>query len=301
MTLADWVSESAERIRADGVAGVTESMYELYVGMWRNVGRRLNYGRSVFDDDWDVLVVLDACRWDLMSEVTDEYEFVNATHDYSLASSSEEWLGKTFDPVDTSTVAYVTANPFSAQVLDERRFQSIDEVWRYAIDDTVRTIPADAVTDRAIETHRNQNPERIVIHYMQPHYPFVPNPMDEGLSIGSFGDDDRNSVWDRLRKGEVARDEVWAAYRSNLEYVLDNVALLLENVDGDVLITADHGNLLGEYGIYGHPDYVPIPSLKRVPWCKTTAKDTGSYTPEPRVRKENDEREELLRDLGYRS
>jgi hypothetical protein len=33
---------------------------------------------------------------------------------------------------------------------------------------------------------------------------------------------------------------------------------------------------MGEYGLYAHPDYVPIKQLKRVPWCVTTADDTGS-------------------------
>ncbi len=95
---------------------------------------------------------------------------------------------------------------------------------------------------------------------------------------------------------------MWEDYRSNLEYALDSVRTLLKSVDGDVVITADHGNLLGEFGLYGHPDYVPVPALKRVPWCRTTAENEGKYEPvEWSNESVKDDREELLRNLGYRS
>lgn len=301
MTLSDWVSESVERVRSDGVTGVHESAYDFYVGLCRNVGRRVNYGTNVFEESWDVLVILDACRWDLMREVVSNYDFIDETTTYSVASSSEEWMEKTFRKVDTSNVGYVTANPFSRQMLDPNDFLLLDEVWEYAVDDETRTIPADAVTDRTIRAHRELNSDCLVAHYMQPHYPFVPNPMDEGLPLEDFGGSDHEDVWDKLRRGKVTREEVWENYRANLEYVLDSVETLLRSVDGNVVITADHGNLLGEFGLYGHPDYVPVPALKRVPWCRATAVDDETYEPaEWRSGSVENEREEMLRNLGYR-
>jgi hypothetical protein len=278
-----------------------ESAYEFYVGLCRNIGRRINYGTNVFEESWDVLIVLDACRWDLMREVTSEYDFVDETTTYSIASSSEEWMKKTFGGVDTSNVGYVTANPFSRQMLDGNDFLLLDEVWEYAVGDEVQTIPADAVTDRSIRAHRERDPDRLIAHYMQPHYPFVPNPMDKGLPLEDFGNDNHEDIWDKLRRGKVSREEVWENYRANLKYVLDSVETLLGSVDGSVVITADHGNLLGDFGLYGHPDYVPAPALKRVPWCRTHAEDDGTYEPAEWTNEfvEND-REELLRNLGYR-
>jgi hypothetical protein len=38
---------------------------------------------------------------------------------------------------------------------------------------------------------------------------------------------------------------VWEAYLDNLRYVLDNIEELLQNVDGKVVISADHGELFG--------------------------------------------------------
>ena len=298
MTLGDWLTESRERIERDGWTGVRRSAYEFYVGMWRNVGKRVNYGRPIWDDDWDICLVLDACRWDLVPEVdndrlTDEWE-------YSVASSSGEWIPKTFEDRDTTDTAYVTANPYSEEHLDANDFFLLDEVWEYGFDTEMRTIPADVVTDQAILAWED-GPEQLIVHYMQPHHPFVPNPMDEGLPRREFGSQPWDNVWHKLRKGEVDRNEVWDSYVANLEYVLEHVETLLENTDGEVLITADHGNLLGEWGMYAHPDWVPLPSLKRVPWIKTEASDTGDYEPtDHSVTTESVGRDEKLEALGYK-
>ena len=56
------------------------------------------------------------------------------------------------------------------------------------------------------------------------------------------------------------------AYKENLEVVLESVAELLEHISGNILITADHGEYLGENGRYGH-GLVPRRSpIIEVPW-----------------------------------
>jgi len=80
-------------------------------------------------------------------------------------------------------------------------------------------------------------------------------------------------VWNRLEAGELGHDEVWAAYRENLKIVLEDIDILTDALDNErVLITADHGNALGEYGMYGHPGGLFLPATRRVPW---TFVDTG--------------------------
>jgi hypothetical protein len=112
-----------------------------------------------------------------------------------------------------------------------------------------------------------------------------------------------DSVWDQLSSDEIAQDVVWESYRENLRYVLDDVELLLENLDaGTVVISADHGNAMGQWGQYGHPGGVPIAPLRNVPWVETMATDTGSYDPEPEEGRKSattDEVRSRLKDLGY--
>lgn len=118
------------------------------------------------------------------------------------------------------------------------------------------------------------------------------------------------NVWEALRDGGVGETAVWEAYQENLRLVLADVAVLLSNVDAAVTITSDHGNALGEWGVYGHPNPpVPIESLVRVPWVEAAAENTAEQPPEEIEADcvhghDRDETEttvdQRLRDLGYR-
>lgn len=98
--------------------------------------------------------------------------------------------------------------------------------------------------------------------------------LDDG---GEYG----TTPWYAIRNGERSRSKVWDAYADNLRYALDSVETLIQNLGAErVVITSDHANCMGEFGVYGHPKYVPHPTLKRVSWAELTATDTGEYRPE---------------------
>ncbi|MFC6837279.1 hypothetical protein [Halomarina ordinaria] len=271
------------------------------------VNRVRNVGTPIWERDWDVLLVLDACRTDLMREVADEYDFVgreNVGTLWSVGSKSNEWMERTFareHAADVERTAYVTSNPFTSKVRFGAEPAVLDEVWKYAWDDDVSTVPPRPVTDRAIDTWREGDADRMVVHYMQPHGPFLSRP-----DMGTYGDPADFGVGFSSLWGEAGRTipmaEVWKAYRDNLRLVLDDVALLLANLDAErVAISADHGNAVGEWGVYGHPGDVLLPCIRRVPWVETTGTDTGEYDPETAREEENvEDLEERLRSLGYK-
>ena len=257
-----------------------------YLRCIQAVGRRLSYGTPVYEADWDVLVVLDGCRPDALRAVADEYPFVGAVETRrSVGSCSSEWLEHTFGPARfrslVAETAMVTGNTWTDRYLDADAFAALDEVWKYAWDDERGTIPAPAITDRAIALARERDPERLVVHYMQPHHPFVPDPIagDDGMARTGAASNAANP-WTLLRRGESSVERVRAAYTANLRYVLDSVGVLLSNVAADrVVLTADHGNCFGEWGLYGHPMWTPVPALLRVPWVETTARDERTRVP----------------------
>lgn len=307
MGLPEWIERTKRRLQQQGVAGAKESAYELYAGGWRYLGWHVPRGTNVYDREWDLLVVLDACRVDLLREVAVDYPFVTDVEStVSVGSMSEEWMAKTFQDeyaAEVRNTAYVTANVFSAEVLGDVPFQVLDEVWRYAWSDDDGTVLPTPVTDRAVAVGREHAPKRLIVHYMQPHHPFVGSANPDGVGADPFGRKGEETVVDALRKGNVTRDEFWAAYRQNLEIVLEDVAVLLSNVDaGTVAITADHGDALGEWGIYDHPAGCLHPVVKNVPWAETSAVDTGEYEPTVEAAPPTDadvDVESRLRDLGY--
>ncbi|SFR45825.1 hypothetical protein [Halogeometricum limi] len=315
----NWLSASVDAVRRDPKRGALNVAYDLYLSCWLFGTSRFPLGTNVFSQDWDLLVVLDACRTDVLREVAHEYDFLEPIDTrWSLGSASMEWMTKTFTKKyesDIERTAYVSANPYTTGVFSHRTvppsnrripiaptnygsvdvdtFALLDEVFRYGVDDELGVTPPRTMTDRTIAASREGDYDRIVAHYMQPHEPYI----DDEVGLGPH-------VFERLSNGELDRDEAWESYRGTLRVVLDEVELLLENVDADrVAITADHGEAFGELGFYGHTTGFPHPAVRRVPWVETTATDEGTYDPivDPQTDADDGEFDvgQHLRDLGY--
>lgn len=319
MTFADWRQDTYRRYREQDIRTATRvSASELLIGAGRRIGQKWNYGASMWDRQWDVLIILDACRYDLFCEVAPEYEFLPDDPDwvYSPASQSREWMERHFRENhrhETERTALMSGNVFTREDwVEPDHFAHLDEIWKHSWDDDLGTIPPRPVTDASVDFWRNHrdaaDADRMIAWYLQPHNPFVETEWSEGWDRDIIGraDEHSKSVWQKLRDGDLDASEVWEAYRDNLRYVLDDVALLVENLDADrVAITADHGNGFGEFGIYGHPPYVPHPALKRVPWVEVEAADdrtrTTDYAPDENSQDIVDvDVDSRLRHLGYK-
>lgn len=331
MTLQDFLGKTKQSYEDHGLEGLKYSAQDLFQGALVRGGMFYNYGIDFLEEDWDLLILLDACRADLIKEVSEEYEYIETVDTrISCASHSREWIHKSFmedgktplewlqtrlkmmqDPDDNElyaerfttrefpNLAYVTWNHFS-RILDEDQFYLMDEVWRYAWDDSIKGIEPRSITDRAIDVARTQNPDRMVVHYMQPHTPFRANFDEENKPNGMDGN---MNPFTKTQRGIMERDECWEKYKDNLRWVLDDLEILLENVDANkVIISADHGNSMGEWGSYGHRPYTPLRGVKEVPWIETSASDEGTYEPELRRQEadlDSDTVKKRLQDLGY--
>lgn len=263
-----------------------------------------NEEKNIFSESWDVLIILDACTMPLMRNIESDWEFLsNSGSIFSVGSSSYEFMEKTFTDEYSSEMKdtiYVTGNPHSEMLLSSSDFYLLDEVWEYAWDSKAGTIPARPITDRAIKHSREKDPDRMIVHYMQPHFPsMVSNKMGSKIHPDDAGEVWTGSVWDKLREGEIAEENVRTAYQENLNYVLEDLDLLLENMDADkVIITSDHGNSFGEFGMFGHHGYTPLTSLRKVPWYATKATDEKRHDPTDYEYNESDA-QDRLEALGY--
>jgi len=301
MSFGDWLRVSAQRIRRRGFEGLGDVLYDLYRGLWW-FAWVVPRGTNVYERDWDLLVVLDACRVDLLRSVADEYPFLGDVQRVeSVGSMSKEWMAKTFTEeyaAEMADTAYVTSNVFSERMLSAESFGTLEEVWRYGWDDDADTVPPRPVTDAAIRAAREGDAGRLIVHYVQPHHPFLG--FDWESDAAAFGPALADTELDALRKGKLDFETFWAAYRENLRRVLDDVALLLSNVDADrVAITADHGDALGEWGIYDHPVGCLHPAVRTVPWVTTSATDRGTYEPDTGRPDDDPDVEKRLQALGY--
>lgn len=262
----------------------------------------------VMDRDWDILVILDGCRYDLFEEAHELDGSLSPA--ISPASCTRQWLQESF-PDEYPDTVYVSANP-QTQVhgVEDRFFRSI-RVWDECWSDEYNTARPDEVASRAIDIGQEYQNKRILIHFVQPHYPFI-GELGQKIDHRGFHEKARDgepvergegqTVWDRLEAGQVARDTVWQAYRENLELTLPHVRTLLDELKGKPVISSDHGNALGESGIYGHPCGLYYPSLVEVPWFEADFKKRREIIPGDIASlsdSDDNQIEERLADLGY--
>lgn len=137
----------------------------------------------------------------------------------------------------------------------------------------------------------------MILHYHQPHTPYVANALAEDRPLEPY----EENPFRYIRRTDD-RETVYETYLDELRWVLDDVEVLLANVDAEqVVISADHGEALGDYGVYGHLIGSLNPAIRQVPWVETTATDSQSYTPEfdsPRDRDVSADAQ--LEALGYK-
>ena len=304
--------------------------YYGYLAGWFSLTSRRPLGTNVYEREWDVLVILDTCRTDALAAVAPEFDFLEEAEldsIVSVGSGSQEWIANTFverHRVDVENTVLVTANGYSKLMLERGEEFPTDRLPFHLAD--WKTLTADHLqrhhdvwenspdpvhdgymdpqipTDRAISAKRSLDPERLIVHYNRPHDPYGHRAIEEGRDLYPH----ERKPFEALERGDVSREEVWEQYLDELRVGLRHVETLLSSVDGRVVITADHGEAFGEWGVYRHP-FLPHPHLRRVPWVELTASDTGEYDPEYPLdeteeyatESDREDLEERLQHLGY--
>jgi hypothetical protein len=149
----------------------------------------------------------------------------------------------------------------------EEVFHEVFHTYRTDWDKQEKTIlPEDVARDA--QTAAKLFPQKnLILHFMQPHYPFLESDLEES-GIRMVNGREGRTIWDRAENDEVEDERVWDAYRRNLEIVIKQVSDL--DLEGKTIITADHGNLFGEGGLYGHPKGYYLEPLLKVPWYTTS-------------------------------
>lgn len=271
------------------------------------------------DEDWDNLIILDACRYDLYESTVDTGG--NLEKRTSLGSSTPEFLEKNFAGTTHHDSVYVTANPqiHVSDVDFSKRFHDVIHVWQDSWDDEHQTVLPKDMAEATLKTNKQYPDKRIISHFVQPHYPFVgeygkqigsQSGMEASLrgATGEVAERDNPTAWQRAKSGEISTELVEKAYRENLELALPYVSDLIEAFDGRTVVTSDHGNHLGEQPVpllspqYGHPQGVYTDALRIVPWDTIEGRKRKTIAAEPPKKNQKGpsaDVQDRLADLGY--
>jgi len=232
-----------------------------------------------------LLIILDACRYDAFKNIAPEYlTFERAERLESEGLNTFQYVSNCWPDIYPD-VEYVSAatpvnseteSDYNEYVLDNfyggyvpaDHLPNIHDLWHEFWDPRIGSVPPEAVTDAALDTEGG----RVVAHYSQPHIPYIGRQSllghaDNEHSRPLEGEPIGAPIMERVRSGDVSHERLRQVYASNLRRALREVRRLVAETDIEtIVVTGDHGEALGEYGIYGHPS-IEHPHVRVVPWA----------------------------------
>lgn len=177
-------------------------------------------------------------------------------------------------------------------------FDTVVDLWETGWNEEYGTVLPETVNQAALRERNRDHTEKLIVHYSQPHFPYLsldpPDAVKDNqperrttlkfqarATVGAkvrhmLGDERARTLLQALGvpplnpMDEVLRkhgpETMETVYKENLSRVLEALATLTGELSGTTIVTADHGELLGEAGYYGH-SYVPAhEKVTTVPW-----------------------------------
>lgn len=228
--------------------------------------------------DWDVLIILDSMRYDVFREIVDLGEAV-----WSSGSTTDEWLANTWK--GKYNACYITANPFVSNTVNPAGWRASDHfaeiipVWDFGWKKVkgCYTVPPEEVVKAYRKWRLRGIRRKVILHFMQPHSPFIsekvlPIPWIVDLKkegVVKLGMQDGRRMY-QYWVNKYGAEYVREAYKDNARLVLSHVIPLAKKLVKEgkkVIITSDHGELLGENGLWGHLKVI-TKELRIVPWLE---------------------------------
>lgn len=287
---------------------------------------RYSSGTSILEKDWDNLLLLDACRYDYFCQIPQHKKIVDKR--ITLESQTPDFLSSTFNNPPYHDIVYVTANPQTLKFQYEldrddyifHKIISVLDEW----DKETQTIKPNKLRQAAIKAANKYPNKKILIHFLQPHAPFLGDTAEsirrrtgktiEGMNPGNREyiymnqKDIQTTSYQEILKEDIKPDEIRSAYLETLKIAVNECHSLQESLQGKTVLTSDHGELLGERlspigpRRWGHPGNVRTKELCVVPYVDFDYSCRKEIKPEPPVKNTTIDGEAVnkrLRSLGY--
>ncbi len=287
-------------------------LYEFHIGLdkgEKSMDGLVSHKKLVDNVDWKYMIVLDACRHDYFEKfcgLKGSLKRAGSPAFQGEGAPTSVWYRNVFtdrydDIIHISSHPRVNSNMMVEGFEGGEHFGKIYDIWDSEWNEEMGTVLPVDVCRRAKEIIEEYPDKRFIIHFMQPHTPYLslgppstkkkraPESRESlsrklrnkmvALARNMIGDMTAVRVMsilglpplspmdDALRK--VGEDGVKRAYGDNLKRALYCIKKLLKETDmasrGKVIITADHGELLGENGRFGH-EFEGVKELVEVPW-----------------------------------
>jgi hypothetical protein len=253
--------------------------------------RHATQHRKIINNDWDILIILDACRAGVLKSVANwPVETV-----VSPASCTPEWISEmeSYGILDNKIVS---ANP-QYEKLDVDVESYYDTHWN----DQLSTVLPEPVLNRVNKLADDDM--KVIAHLQQPHWPYVAKFGESWkLAYSELGPWDSvkgeiEAVQVAMARGHIDLNKARQAYLASVKSIWSTLVPYVNQWTDQSLttvITADHGETFGQFRdmkFYEHPCKCHISPLTNVPWIKI-GPDRAGNGPESTV-------QNRLKALGY--
>lgn len=246
-----------------------------------------NTGIYILDEEWDNLIILDACRYDIFKQEVNKLGLKGTIRMVkSRGSHTSTFLLENFNKQYYPDIVYITANP-KVDIMLKNKFHRIISVWNEGWSEKFHTVLPKTMYEYSNDAILKFPDKRLIIHFMQPHFPYI------GFSFGAEAMLRlRNSVLLNEEQEKIGSKNVnffslfgvefyhllrkkdhLELYRNNLTKTFHYLNRLVNSLPGKTVITADHGESIGEiihpflpFRFYGHNRRFKSRVLINVPW-----------------------------------
>ena len=271
----------------------------------------MNQKELILKKDWDFLVLLDACRYDIFKDL---YPCKKAI---SCASWTLEWLEKVWTEYHNDII-YISTNPHCASNYISNRhhryggcpyfdgkkhFFKIVDVWDFGWNTEACTVFPIDVNKAFHKTYLKYPNKKYILHYMQPHRPYI--------TIGGKAGLEKRSAKERHHSDSVTKGDkqhkptfhhpkhylpekfgwmvanfmnrplppyanIWIkegrnglirVYKNEIINVMRYVNMLTDTIEGKWIITSDHGEHIGHFLMNTHGGG-KTKEMVEVPWME---------------------------------
>lgn len=239
-----------------------------------------NQVELIHNTPWRTLWVMDAMRLDVFREIIQEENIEHPfTGVFSSGCETGMWIRNTWNHRHYDDITLVSNSAIWWKQQNRgllERFHRTVPLWRdwREIDEGASywgaVMPTEEVLEYAEKEHIVKPKKRLLIHDIPPHLPYC---TDEGLSFLKQIAPKKtvNIVIQLMHYGRNNKDgfkTIRHHYKESARKTLKTILAcdwLRER--GELVITSDHGEMIGEGGFYGHSvNYKSLGVLRHVPW-----------------------------------
>lgn len=258
--------------------------------------QKKNNGFYILNESWDNLIILDACRYDVFKEEYDKGGIKGSLEKRkSRGSHTTTFLQENFCNDYYDDIVYITANPYIESI--KHKFYKVISVWKDGWDKKEKTVLPETMYEFAVDAIAEHPNKKLIIHFIQPHYPYI----GYRLIDNSFSNLRESSLKDsKKRRKRKIKDTFFSIYgidlyalierklhlklyKNNLIITLPYIKKLIDILPGKTVLSADHGESLGEFlhflipiRLYGHNKNFRISRLVDVPWLTINPEEKDS-------------------------